>query len=193
VNPPFQSFPKRVLVLLALLIFSTASHAMTLEDISPHISTNANIIWLADTNLLPKSIWTYRKLPQTFSQNTVSNILPLCGFQMNPFPKSFKKQITLWDNVIEGDPRPDYFAVVPELGFISFARERRPTASGEASTNALVQRTWQYAQLIGLDKTSRKIQTRSKAALFHWAERLMTLVFWTTPKGFAFDTPTPAR
>jgi len=127
---------------------------MTLEDISPHISTNANIIWLADTNLLPKSIWTYRKLPQTFSQNTVSNILPLCGFQMNPFPKSFKKQITLWDNVIEGDPRPDYFAVVPELGFISFARERRPTASGEASTNALVQRTWQYAQLIGLDKTS---------------------------------------
>jgi hypothetical protein len=44
-------------------------------------STNAQIIWKAPTNNLPKSFWIYKKLPRVFSAAVISNALMLASFQ----------------------------------------------------------------------------------------------------------------
>jgi hypothetical protein len=68
-------------VLTQALVISSFAAAPTLEDLSPHLSTNAQIIWKAPTNNLPKSFCIYKKLPRVFSAAVISNALMLASFQ----------------------------------------------------------------------------------------------------------------
>jgi hypothetical protein len=88
------------------IIFSFRAAAFTsLEDISPHFSTNAQIIWQAPTNHLPKSFWIYKKLPRVFSATTISNAMILATFQNKRFPKPSTNQIVIWADGTEGEPQ----------------------------------------------------------------------------------------
>src|SRR6185437_387233 len=113
---------KPLAFLFALLPFCVHAGGLALSDISPHLSAETKIIWKAPTNALPRSLWTYRKQPQHFSPLMVSNALLLGEFKLKPFPKSFAKQVTVWDRA--GDPQPDYFTVEPNLSLLSFRRQR---------------------------------------------------------------------
>ena len=69
-----------LLVAVIMTVFSSFAR-ITLEDISPHFSTNTEIIWDVPTNALPKSFWVYKKLPHIFSATTISNAVVLASFQ----------------------------------------------------------------------------------------------------------------
>jgi hypothetical protein len=175
----------RLLAAAALLfpMLCRGAGMLAIEDISPHLPSNALVVWQAATNHLPLSFWTYEKASQKFSAAAVSNALALGGFQLKPFPKSLAKPITIWDKEIEGDPRPDYLLVSPEFG-ITCRRQRHPVGKGD--TNALVERTWQYAQRLGIDKSLLAQKENSEGG---WTVSLCRKIdgipFWDATQGFS--------
>jgi hypothetical protein len=145
----------RIIVLIAVFATAFSSFAdYTLEDISPHFSTNTEIIWQAPTNSLPKIFWIYKKLPQIFSATTISNAIILASFQDRGFPKPSTNQITIWGDRFEGEPQPPYFSILPDTGQISFSLgDRRPDSEGIATNQAAVERAWNCLTQLGLDRS----------------------------------------
>jgi hypothetical protein len=144
--------------------FSSPAAPITLEDISPHFSTNAEIIWKVITNGLPKSFWIYNKLPQTFSATTISNAIILASFQDKGFPKPSTNQIVIWGDPFEGEPEPPYFSILPDTGQMSFTLgDRGPQSPEGISTNeAAVQRAWECLAQLGMNH-SQFVKTNAAA------------------------------
>jgi hypothetical protein len=167
-----QNLRRRALAAAALLLVSSSLCAraagLTLSDVSPHVPAEAPIIWKALTNGLPRSLWTYKKLPQNFSGLSISNALLLGAFKLKPLPRSFTKPVTIWDTQVEGDPRPDYFAIDPNFSLISFRRQRRVVGEGDRTPAALLARVWKYAAELGLNKAdlTQGVVTDNSVSLF---------------------------
>jgi hypothetical protein len=113
-----------IATIVAMAFSSFADY--TLEDISPHFSTNAEINWQAPIDGLPKSFWGYKKLPQIFSATTISNAIILASFQEKGFPQPSTNQITIWDHRFEGEMQPPYFSILPDIGQMLFTLGDRP-------------------------------------------------------------------
>lgn len=128
---------------------------LTLENISPHFSTNAEIVWQAPMNHLPKKIWTYKKEPQIFSAMTISNAIILALFQSKGFPKPSTNEITIWADHSDGEPDPPYFSILPAWGQMSFTLgDREPDSPEGIETNqAAVERAWSCLAQLGLDRS----------------------------------------
>jgi hypothetical protein len=153
---------------LLIAIFATvlsSAAAITIEDISPHLSTNAQIIWQVPTNAFPKSLWIYKKLPQTFSATTISNAIVLASFQGKGFPKPSTNQIVIWDKRFDGEPQPPYFSILPNIGQMSFTLgDRRPDSLEQIATNqAAVEHAWNCLAQLGLDR-SQFVKTNDTGA-----------------------------
>jgi hypothetical protein len=144
-----------ILAALLAMIVSSSGDPVTLEDISPHLSTNAPIVWQASMDNLPKTFWIYKKTPQTFSATTISNGIVLASFQSKGFPKPSTHQITIWGDHMEGEPEPPYFSILPDLGQMSFTLgDRGPQAPELISTNeAAVERAWGCLAELKLDRS----------------------------------------
>jgi hypothetical protein len=175
------------LALLALALPPLLARAgtVTLENISPHLATNAQIVWKASTIDLPKELWTYQKRRQVFSNVTISNALLLGEFTLKPFPKAFTKPITLWDATAEGDPQPDYFAVDPDSGSITFRRQRRLVGEGDSTPNAIIERTWRYATQLGMEKAQLSQATIADNSTVSLPRRLDGIPFREDMEGFS--------
>jgi hypothetical protein len=73
--------------------FSSLADTSSLENFSPHLSTNTPIIWQAPTNHLPKSFWIYRRLgPRIFPATVISNAIVLGSLQSKGFPQPSTNQ-----------------------------------------------------------------------------------------------------
>lgn len=148
---------KSFAILAAILAtaYSPSAAPITLEDISPHLSTNAQIIWQAPTNNLPKSFWIYKKSPQFFSPTTISNAIILASFQGKGFPKSSTNQTVIWGDRFEGEMQPPYFSILPDTGQMSFTLgDRGPQSPEGISTNeAAVQRAWACLAQLGINRS----------------------------------------
>src|SRR5208283_2277701 len=122
----------KVFAPILAMLFSFRAVALTLEDICPHLSTNAQIIWQAPTNQLPKSFWIYRKSPRVFPAATISNAIILASFQNKGFPKPSTNRIIIWDDRTDGEPQPPYFEIAPEYGAIAYSLgDRAPDSTQE--------------------------------------------------------------
>jgi hypothetical protein len=145
----------KVFAPILAIIFSFRAAALTLEDISPHLSTNAQIIWQAPTNHLPKSFWIYKKLPRIFSATTISNAIVLASFQDKGFPKPSANRIFIWADSTEGEPRPPYFRITPENGEMSYSLgDRAPDSPQEIfKDEAAVERAWDRLAQLGIDRS----------------------------------------
>jgi hypothetical protein len=145
------------------LVFLTAIFAtdfsslasFTLEEVSPHFSTNAEIIWQAPTNHLPKSLWIYKKLPRVFSAATISNAVMLASFQSKGFPQPSTNPVVIWADRTEGEPQPPYFSITPNLGEISYSLGDRAPDSATAyfKDGAAVERAWDSLAQLGIERT----------------------------------------
>lgn len=141
---------------MAILAAVSSPHAspVSLDDISPHFSTNMPIIWQAPTNHLPKSFWVYKILPRVFSAATISNAIILASFQDKGFPKTSTNRIILWAEYTEGEPQPPDFAILPDEGELSYSLGDRAPDSTEkvANDEAAVERAWDCLLKLGLDR-----------------------------------------
>jgi hypothetical protein len=145
----------KVFAPILAMIFSFRAVALTsLEDISPHLSTNAQIIWQAPTNHLPKSFWIYKKSPRVFSATTISNAIVLASFQHKGFAKPSTNQIVIWADRTDGEPQPPYFRITPENGEIFYSLgDRAPDSPQEIfEDQAAVERAWDCLAQLGVDR-----------------------------------------
>jgi len=153
-----------VLATILATAFSPCAAPITLEYISPHLSTNAQIIWQAPTDHLPRSFWIYKKSPQTFSVTTISNAIVLAAFQAKGFPKPSTNQIVIWGDRFEGELDPPYFSILPDMGQMLFTLgDRGPQSPEGISTNeAAVQQAWDCLAQLGMNR-SQFVKTNAVA------------------------------
>ena len=148
---------KIINVLIAITAFaqihSIASNSV--QDFSPHFPTNAQIIWKAPTNTIPKSFWIYKLLPNTFTAPVISNAIVLASFESKGFPQPSTNEIILVDRTPEGDdPLAGSFAVIiPRAGQISFnKREHQLGSTNDIPSDATVRKKARdCALLLGLN------------------------------------------
>jgi hypothetical protein len=127
--------------------------AASLEDVSVHFSTNVAIVWRAHTDQLPKRFWTYKRLPEVFSAEVISNGIVLAGFEKKGFPRPSTNTMVLWDDHQESEPQPPYFAITPKSGQMSFTMgDRRPDSPKDDMPldEAAVTRALKCAALLGV-------------------------------------------
>lgn len=147
---------KNLLILLMLVaaILSSAARAITIEDISPHLSTNAQITWAVGTNSYPEKLWTYKILPNTFTRQLISNAVVLASFERFGFPKPSTNEVVFWDHTREGDdPLAGCFAVLPKFSEISFRVRNWQMGSSNDIPNPqmIAKKAWECAAKLGLD------------------------------------------
>lgn len=144
---------KGKLVGLVVLVAGVCLGAeITIEDISPAYRTNMPIVWQAAANHLPAGFWVYRKMPQVFSAAAISNGIVLAGFEKKGFPRPSRRDVVLWAEHMEGEPRPPHFAIYPKHGQMSFTLgDRAPDSpEGIARDEAAVKRALKCATLLGV-------------------------------------------
>ena len=149
----------KVSAFLAVILataFSSLADTSSLENFSPHLSTNTPIIWQAQTNNPPKSFWIYRRLgPQIFSATVISNAIVLGSLQNKGFPKP-----STHDFFISEDKGPNYpgssrtiFEISPGHASMFYTMPNSSAGSGKEipSDETIVMRAWKYAFQLGLD------------------------------------------
>ncbi|MGB7747563.1 MAG: hypothetical protein WBN75_09780 [Verrucomicrobiia bacterium] len=182
----------KVFAPILAIIFSFRAVALTsLEDISPHLSTNAQIIWQAPTNHLPKSIWIYKKLPRVFSVTTISNAIVLASFRDKGFPKPSTNRVVIWDNRTEGEPQPPYFEITPENGEMSYSLgDRAPDSPQEIfKDEAAVDRAWERLAQLGIDR-SQLVKTNVASYGVYgvfFPRQIDGIQFYDESEGFSFQ------
>ncbi len=148
-----KTLPILVAILAAALTSSAAPIAI--EDISPHLSTNAQIIWKAPTSTLPKNLWVYKILPNSFTAPVISNAVVLASFQSKGFPQPSTNQIILWDHNRKGDdPLAGAFCILPDAEVIQFTMRNHAAGSSEAipSDEMIAKRAWDCVAQLGIDR-----------------------------------------
>jgi hypothetical protein len=154
-----------IIAAILAMAFSSSAAPLTLEDISPHFSTDTQIIWQAPTNNLPNIFWIYKKSPQIFSATTISYAIILASFQDKGFPKPSTNRVVLWAGGFSGEPQPPNFAILPDVGQMSFTLgDRKPDSpEGIATNQAAVERAWNCLAQLGLDR-SQFIKTNDSSS-----------------------------
>ncbi|MGB8369638.1 MAG: hypothetical protein ACLPYZ_07785 [Limisphaerales bacterium] len=184
----------KTFVFLAAILataFSSQAAPVTLEDISPHLSTNAQIIWKAPTNTLPKSFWIYKKLSRVFSAATISNAVVLASFQNKGFPQPSTNRIVIWADPLDGEPQPPYFRITPEDGEISYSLgDRAPDSTQEVCKDEVaVERAWDRLAQLGIDR-SEFVKT-NVASYGEWGvsfpRQIDGIQFYDDSEGFSFQ------
>lgn len=148
----------RFTVAVALAVMFASRHTpagpLTLEDISPHFSSNTAVVWKAPMSQLPKSFWIYKKLPPVFSAATISNAIVLASFQKKGFPKPSTNNVVLWADHPEIEQRPPYFSIYPSGGEISFTLgDRAPQPETILTNEIAVQRAWDCLLKLRLNRS----------------------------------------
>jgi hypothetical protein len=132
-----------------------AANTLALEEVSPHFSTNVQIVWKAPTNDLPQNLSIYRRLPRTFSTAAISTALALTPITSAIPLVSSTNGVYLRDRTREGDdPMAGYFRVDPEHANIGFQAKYHYSGSPAdiPSDEAVATRAWEIAAQLGLDR-----------------------------------------
>ncbi|MGO8838027.1 MAG: hypothetical protein ACLQQ0_11445, partial [Limisphaerales bacterium] len=181
----------KVFAPILAMLFSFRADALTLEDICPHLSTKAQIVWQAPTNQLPKSFWIYKKLPQVFQATTISNAMVLASFQNKGFPKPSTNRVVIWDDRTEGEPQPPYFEIAPEYGAITYSLgDRAPDSPQEIfKDQAAVERAWDRLAQLGIDR-SQLVKTNAASYGVYGVclpRQIDGIRFYDESEGFSFQ------
>jgi len=135
-------------------VCSSPAGPSALVDISPHFSTNVEIVWQAPTSHLPKVFWIYKITPRVFSATTISNAIVLASFQDKGFPKPSTNQVILSDR-FEGEMEPPHFMILPDVGQLSYTLGDRVSDSlKDVLTNeTAVNHAWDCLGRFGIDRS----------------------------------------
>lgn len=137
----------------------------SVEEFSPRFSPDMPIFWRAPTNDLPARLWIYRTRPRIFSAAAISNGILPAGFEKKGFPRPTDKDVVIWADHVDGEPRPPNFAIFPQLGQMSYdLGDRAPGSPMESARDeAAVKRALEYAARLGVDP-KELVQTNAGGA-----------------------------
>jgi hypothetical protein len=147
---------KAITFLMAFLAAAFSSTAAPpLETFCPHFPTNAQIVWQAPTNHLPKNFWIYKRLPpRPFSATVISNAVVLASLQSKGFPKPSTN-----DFYLAADHPPNYpgtipviFSITPKTGTIFYGLPHPGTNTADIPADKIsVQGAWACAGQLGVN------------------------------------------
>ncbi len=141
--------------LIAILATGISSFAAppTLEDFSPHFSTNTQIIWQAPTDHLPKGLWTYQKiLPHVFPASTISNAIILGALQYRGFPEPSTNNTCFEDYCHCSCMIHCLFSINPGYASMFFSSPLQTNTTQEIPDDeAVISWAWSYAKRLGVD------------------------------------------
>ena len=141
---------------ILLTAFSSSAAPTTLEDFSPHLSTNAQIIWKVPTNNLPNSFWIYRRLgPRIFPTAVISHAMVLASLPSKGFSQPFTNDFFISEDKGANYPGPRLciFSIRPKSATISYTMPHSDMGSGEGvpGDTTIVMRAWDAAFQLGVD------------------------------------------
>ncbi len=153
----------------ATALSSFADVTDSLENFSPHFTTNTQIIWQAPTNHVPKSFWIYKRLtPRPFSVSVISNAVILASLQDKGFPKPSTN-----DFFISTFPCPEctgftIFSIQPASTTISFfSTNQNLSTNNIPDAKTVTKRAFEYAARFGLNQNyliPQNVYTASNAS-----------------------------
>lgn len=173
---------KKICVFLLVAGLATSVHGGAFTNESP---TGMKIIWAVPTNVWPPSykIWTYKVIPQDFSDAVISNAMTIGSFTMkdkvklpSEVPAIYKKALIFHDKTDE----LHWLTILPTLGCIEYHDEHAEAKAvsaikdvpepvvGVPNESETTQLGLKYLRLMGinLDEIARKPGT-DKLDL-HW-------------------------
>ena len=132
---------------------SSANSTNSLENFSPHFSTNTQIIWQAPTNHLPKSFWTYQEiLPHVFSASTISNAVVLGALQYRGFPEPSTNNTCFEDDCHCSCVIHCLFSINPGYASMNFSSPLQTNTTQEIpGDETVISWAWRYAERLGVD------------------------------------------
>jgi hypothetical protein len=156
-----KAFSFFTLIFAASVSFLAAD--TTLEDFSPQLSTNCQIIWKIPTNNLPTSFWIYRRHgPRIFSVTVISNAIVLASLQSKGFPQPSAKDFFIWEDRGPNYPGgvPSIFSIRPGYATMYYEMPRSDTGSGAGipSDATIAKHAWDEAIRLGIDPKQLKLK-----------------------------------
>lgn len=150
-------------------VFSSLADTSSLENFSPHLSTNTPIIWIAPTKHLPQSFWVYRRLgPRIFPATVISNAIVLGSLQSKGFPQPSTNQtcFTADEDINCPCGHPCIFFINPDSASLSYTIRHPDMGSSEdiPSDETIVKCAWDCALPLGVDP----VQVAEKGLTSHF-------------------------
>jgi hypothetical protein len=124
----------KLFIFLLLALAAPMSNGDTFTD---EITAGMKIVWAVPTNIWPPTnkVWSYKVVPQHFSDAVVSNLMALGSFTASnklgtcSYCESDKQALYF------GTPGIKYLAICPALGYIEYHDEKARAARTSAITN----------------------------------------------------------
>ena len=139
---------------LAAAFSSIAETTNIYERFSPCFSTNTEILWRAPMDGLPKSFWTYKRLPpQPFSTSVISNTIILASLQDKGFPKPSMEPFYIWSAPNPCGMSFSIFSIQPANTSISYSSPTQNLSTDNVpDAEAVTKRAFECARRFGLDQ-----------------------------------------
>ena len=155
-----------------------------LTNESSAVFKDTDIVWAASTNDWPTHLWTYKVIPQVFSDAVISNLMAVGSFTSKDRTNisnyiDTKDQVIFYGN-LEGTMK--HLAICPALGFIEYhdgtaksASQLKPIAAvpDQDETTRL---GLQYLRLIGIDVSQIATKADSCDLDLHWERQTIDYV-----------------
>jgi hypothetical protein len=191
----------RTFIVFALLaaLFATAFSSFadftnTPENFSPHFSTNTQIIWAVPTNVWPvDKIWSYKVIPQEFSDAVISNAMALGSFTLKDRRKLSAVELAIDKKALcfKDKDETKWLVIVPTLGYIEYSDQNADAKAVSAVKDVpelvvgvpdLAEATrlgLKYARLLGIEVLQLATKFGTRDLDLHW---IVTTRGWTDQK-----------
>ena len=136
----------KIFVFLVVIDMGLTAHAelYQMEGTPFQPATNTEIVWLVTATNVPKNLWVYKVIPQTFSMAVLSNLLTLCDLKTVNMTKTPNLDVADKDEILFLTQRPNgtfihSLKVAPSFGWIHYQNTSDETIrTGQAPTSEIV-------------------------------------------------------
>ena len=189
------SLPMRKLLGLLLAVGLTDStRGGTFTNESPNSLQGIKIIWAVPTNVWPvHNIWSYKVVPQNFSDSIISNAMVIGAFSMSDKRVLPAEALEIDEKAVcfSNKDKTKWLEILPTLGYIKYYDQNAEAKTiskvkdvpepvvgvpGKAKATRL---GLKYARLLGVDASQLAKRTGTSDFDLHWE---ITRRQWTDPK-----------
>jgi hypothetical protein len=177
-------FMKAKITLLIAIGLITSANGGVLTGGDSALFKDADIVWTVPTNDWPARLWTYKVVPQAFSDAVVSNLMAIGSFtskdRTNISEYIDTKDAVIFFGNLEGTMK--HLAICPALGFVEYHDGTAKSTSqlkpivGVPDQDETTRLGLQYLRLTGIDVSQLATKTGSSDLDLHWERQTIAYV-----------------
>jgi hypothetical protein len=174
---------KKVFWILLAAGLAASVHGGTSTNGSPAGLQGMKVIWAVPTNVWPvDKIWSYKVIPQKFSDAVISNAMALGSFTMKDKRKLSADELAIDKNALcfKNKDETKWLGISPALGFIEFYDENADAKAVSAVKDVpepvvgvpdlpeATQLGLKYARLLGIEVSQLATKFDTRDLDLHW-------------------------